>query len=133
MQPFENWNNEETNAAEAELRAELKRVAAPAGFADRLMARVETEQTKQGAQPQRGAQLQRGKLLMFRSPVARTWIGGAIAAMLTLGVFVGGEIRERREEQRRVQQEFDTAMRVTDHALEQTRGQLARAGISLGE
>lgn len=125
MQQFENWSTEETNAAEAELQQEMKRVAAPAGFADRLMARAEAEQVKRP---------QRARVLAFRSPIARTWIGGAIAAMLTLGVFVGGEVHERREKrQAEVQQQFETAMRVTDHALEHTRDSLAKAGISLGE
>lgn len=119
MQPFENWNNEETRAAEAELRTQMQRVAAPAGFADRLMARVEAEP-------------KRAKVLMFRSPVARAWVGGAIAATLALGVFLG---QRKYEDHRRaeVQQQFETAARVTDHALEQARDQLARAGISLGE
>lgn len=120
MQPFEMTSPEETQAAETELRAQMQRVAAPAGFTDRLMARVEAEQPK------------KAKVLMFRSPMTRTWLGGAIAAMLALGVFAG---ERKYEEHRRaeVQQQFETAMRVTDHALSQTRDQLAKAGISLGE
>lgn len=119
MQPFAKYDEEVIRAEEAQLRATLQRVAAPEGFADRLMARVEAEPRK-------------AKLLLFRSPVMRTWMGGAIAAALALGVFAAGEVHERRERRAaEAQRQFALASRATDHALEQARTQLARAGISL--
>lgn len=121
MQPFAEYDQDQMRTEEAELRERMKRVAAPAGFAERLMARAEAEP-------------KRGKVLLFRSPTARAWMGGAIAAALTLGVFVGSEVHERRERQQaQVQQQFDTAMQVTDQALDRTRDKLAKAGITLGE
>ena len=61
----------------------------------------------------------------------RAWVGGAIAAALVLGAFVGDQVHVRRERERAAlaTQQFETATRVTDHALDQVRAQLARAGV----
>jgi hypothetical protein len=40
-------------------------------------------------------------------------------------------VRHEREQAALATQQFETAMRVTDHALDQTRNQLQRAGIKL--
>lgn len=70
-----------------------------------------------------------GKLLFMPKPAFRSWIG-AVAAGLAVGVFVG--VHERQERKAEVaRQQFDTAMRVTDHALDQTRAQLERVGLNL--
>jgi len=61
------------------------------------------------------------------------WMSGALAAVMVVGVF-GVEqvhVRHEREQAAVATQQFETAMRVTDHALDQTRAQLQRAGIKL--
>jgi hypothetical protein len=66
----------------------------------------------------------------------QAWTGGAIAAALALGMFGAEQLhlrRERAEETARADQQFAVAVQVTDHALAQTREQLARAGLNLGE
>lgn len=107
---------------EQQLTQSLRRVAAPEGFADRLMARVEAKTPR------------RAKVLSFRSPATRTWLTGALAATLALGVFLGEQahIREQQRQQAHVEQQFETAMRVTDQALDRTRTRLEKAGIALG-
>jgi hypothetical protein len=66
----------------------------------------------------------------------QAWVGGAIAAVLALGMFGAVLLHQRREraEQAAVAtQQFEAAVRVTDRALAQTREQLQRAGLNLGE
>jgi hypothetical protein len=66
----------------------------------------------------------------------QAWMGGAIAAVLALGMFGAEQLhlrRERAEEAAKADQQFAVAMQVTDHALEQTREQLQRAGLKLGD
>jgi uncharacterized protein HemX len=64
----------------------------------------------------------------------RTWAmpmaGSALAAVLVLGVVVGEHVH-RQQERTRATQEFETSMRITNEALEQTRQQLAVAGVPL--
>jgi hypothetical protein len=66
---------------------------------------------------------------------ARAWLGGAIAAALLAGVFVGDQVHERRERERAdtAQRQFEAGMRITDAALEHTRDQLRRAGVLVGD
>jgi len=65
----------------------------------------------------------------------QAWMGGAIAAVLVLGMVAAEQMHLRREraEQAKADQQFAVAMQVTDHALAQTREQLQRAGLKLGE
>ena len=77
-----------------------------------------------------------GKLLVLPWPPA--WIGSALAAMLLLGVLAGEQVhghyeREQSARQQIAQQQFETAVRVTDRALDQTRQQLATAGLRFAE
>ena len=70
-----------------------------------------------------------------RSPAfaRRALLGGAIAALLVLGVTAGGALHVQHErEAERTQQQFEAAMRVTDRALDQAQQQLQRAGLRLG-
>jgi hypothetical protein len=71
---------------------------------------------------------------MPRVPQARAWMGGAIAAVLAMGVFFGTHIHEQHEQHERqvtAQLEFETAERITDETLARTRERLERRGINL--
>jgi hypothetical protein len=63
-------------------------------------------------------------------------MGGAIAAVLAIGVFAGAHIHEQHEQHERqvmAQQQFETAERITDETLERTKAQLERKGIYLDQ
>jgi hypothetical protein len=62
-------------------------------------------------------------------PRPRAWMGGAIAAVLAMGVFVGAHVHEQHERRIEAQKQFETAERITDETLARTREQLARQGI----
>jgi hypothetical protein len=68
---------------------------------------------------------------MPRIPQARAWMGGAIAAVLAMGCFVGAHIHTEHERRVQAQQQFEAAERITDQALERTREQLRAQGIYL--
>lgn len=73
---------------------------------------------------------------VFAMPRPRAWMGGAIAAVLALGVFFGTHLHEQREQHERqvmAQQQFQTAERITDETLERTREQLEQRGIRLDQ
>jgi hypothetical protein len=57
---------------------------------------------------------------------------GAVAALLAVGVFAGEQVH-RHHQQELADRQFDTAVRITGHALDQTRAQLLRAGVQLPE
>jgi hypothetical protein len=72
---------------------------------------------------------------MFPKFRTRLWIPSAVAAMLLIG-FAGEQARVKIDEHRQAveaQKQFETALQVTDRALEHTRLQLQRAGILFGE
>jgi hypothetical protein len=97
----------------------MRRVDAPEGFADRVMARTRPAP---------------GKAKILRMPVrTRAWVTGAIAAMLLAGVLVGDQVHARRERAEEAQRQFEAGMRITDAALEHTREQLQRAGVLVGD
>jgi uncharacterized protein HemX len=73
-----------------------------------------------------------GRVLAMPRP--RAWMGGAIAAVLAIGVFAGAHIREQHEQHERqvlAQQQFEAAERITDETLARTRAELERRGINL--
>ena len=111
---------------EAQLVRELRRVDAPEGFALRVLDRVSDRKTPL-----------RARVLMMPAWTfkPRVWVGGAIAAALVLGCFAAKQVRARQQQEKAelAQQQFETAMRVTDHALGQTRAHLERAGFKLGD
>jgi hypothetical protein len=75
-----------------------------------------------------------GRVLAMPKP--RAWMGGAIAAVLAIGVFAGAHIHEQHEQHERqvmAQQQFETAERITDETLERTKAQLERKGIYLDQ
>ena len=122
-QPDE-WSEQGESFAELEeyLTQALRHVDAPKGFAERTMARAQA-----GSAP-------RGKLLVMPTRL-RAWTSGAIAAALFAGVFVGEQIHVRHQRARAefAQQQFEAAMRITGETLEQTRLQLQRAGVPMGQ
>ena len=124
----------ELEGIEAELRTHLRHVAAPEGFADRVMARVEQ---REAARAERAKQ-KRGFTGVVRRLERHAAVWTAIAAMLLLSA--GGGVmytRHEREEARaaEVQRQMDLAMELTGHALEQVQGGLDRstAGQFLNE
>jgi hypothetical protein len=71
---------------------------------------------------------------VFAMPRPRAWMGGAIAAVLAMGIFVGTQVHEKHERhERRVmaEQQFEAAERITDETLARTREQLEQRGINL--
>jgi hypothetical protein len=129
-EPFNNPNppeemSDDFTSLERELRQALRPVDPPAGFADRVIARTRTDSA---------AQPKRARILMFPVLRSRVWIGSAVAALLLVGVV--GEQAHRMEQRRKAeeaQKQFETALQVTDRALEHTRQQLERAGIPFGD
>jgi hypothetical protein len=105
---------------ELELTRAMRCVEAPTGFAEDVMARAERKPV-------------RSKLLVMPVRPRRVWATGAVAALIVMGALQGERVHQRREQARtaRVEQQFETAMRITDQALAQTRGQLKRAGVQL--
>lgn len=126
--PDEIFEDEMERARYAEVELALHRALgrreAPSGFADRVM-----ERAAAGAQPV--ARPGHGKLLTMPVRQWRTWASGAIAALIVLGVLQGERIHQQHERRAEAQRQFETAERITDQTLEQTREQLQRAGISL--
>ncbi len=109
---------------ELELGRRMRRVDPPEGFMERLLERAETEAPS------------RWKVLtMPRRTGFRAWLGGAIAATLVAGLFIGQQMHERSQERKAeaARQQFETAMEATDHALDHTRASLQRAGLMLNE
>jgi len=108
---------------ELQLTRAMRRVDAPEGFAARVLEKAEEPQAVVVMRPQSG---------LWRM---QAWMGGAIAAVLVLGMVTAEQMHLRREraEQAKADQQFAVAMQVTDHALAQTREQLQRAGLKLGE
>jgi len=112
-----------------ELMRGLRRVDAPEGFAARVMERSAVVPTHDDKTVMNGPP-RVAKVLAFPKP--RAWMGSAMAAVLVLGCFVAERVHVERQKAELAQQQFETAVRVTDHALDQTREQLARAGLRLG-
>ncbi len=109
---------------ELQLARAMARVDAPEGFAARVMEKAEQTPAVVVMRPRSG---------LWRM---QAWTGGAVAAVLALGMF-GAEVlhqrRERAEQAAKADQQFAVAMQVTDHALAHTRKQLQRAGLNLSD
>ncbi len=105
---------------ELQLARAMARVDAPEGFAARVMDKAELTQKVAVMRPR------------TRLPRMQAWMGGAVAAVLALGIYGAEQLHQRRE-QAKADQQFAVAVQVTDHALAQTREQLQRAGLTLGE
>ena len=118
---------------ELALARAMSRVDAPEGFAARVMVRTASPAEMTQAQMTQKVVAMRPRL---RSVRLQAWMGGTIAAVLALGMFGAEQLhlqRERAEKAAIANQQFEAAMQVTDQALAQTRAQLQRAGLKLGE
>jgi hypothetical protein len=132
---------EKMDEFELALTKALRRVDAPEGFAEKVMGRAVGSGVAASAQVRRsgpGAPDSglSGVVVMPKrhgSMRMRAWVGGAIAAVLALGMFGAEQLHQRRERAAAANEEFEAAVRVTDHALAQTREQLHRAGLNFGE
>ena len=119
----EEWNQPEESFAELErdLTEELRPVAAPEGFADRIMARAELSGPAQA------------KVVQMRLR-SRVWASGAIAAALFAGILIQQtHARYQRQQADLAQQQFEAAMRITDQTMQHVRQQLQQAGVSVGD
>ena len=70
---------------------------------------------------------------IFAMPRPRAWMGGAIAAVLAMGIFVGAHVHEEHERRVVARQQFETAERITDETLARTRAELEQRGIKLDQ
>jgi hypothetical protein len=114
---------------EQQLTQAMRRVDAPQGLAARIMDRA----AGPAENPAEKQAERKSKVIVMRprfSSMRLAWSGGAIAAMLMLGIFAGEQVHiwHQREQ---ADQQFEAATRITDEALAHTREQLARAGVSL--
>jgi hypothetical protein len=118
-------NDNSTNDFESRLTSAMRPVDAPQGFATKIMDL--TLSPAQESQPPARVISMRPR---FVFPRLQLWAAGAIAAALLVGTFTAEQIHERQQREQ-AQQQFDAAMRITDHALDQTRARLERSGIRL--
>lgn len=104
------------------LRQALQRVDPPDGFRERTLART------QQSVPVRAK-------VFAMAPRRRLWASGAVAAAVLGGILVAEQIHvhHQRERTELARQQFEAAMRITDHALEHARQQLQHAGVRSGE
>jgi hypothetical protein len=114
VEPFE-------DEFEEYLRQQLRPVEEPRGFAERVLARAESDV----AVP--------AKVIVMPAR-RRAWTSGAVAAAVLLGGLLTQqvEVRHQRQQAEVAQQQFDAAIRITGEALDDTRKQLRDAGVEIG-
>jgi hypothetical protein len=117
----EEWNDFEPMSPEFEARLTqaLRPVAAPEGFADRVMARA-----AQSASP-------RARIFAMPSR-ARMWAITATAAALLFGGVLGEQSHLRRQRRQAAERQFEAGLSITAEAMQQTREELQESGIQLG-
>jgi hypothetical protein len=111
---------------EQSLRRAMQRVEVRAETTEKLLALADHAEHRR---------LQAGRVLAMplRSTLVRSWVGGAIAAVLALGCFAGARIHTEHERRLQADQQFEAAERITDQTLERTRQQLEQRGIQLDQ
>lgn len=130
MADFEKKDRETVGAdladLEARLRAGLRRLEAPAGFAERVMDRVEARVGRvdgRGAGPAAGRAVADRAVAVLAAAVLRGWWRG-VAAVLVVGVAAAGWMVERerteRMEAREARKQFAVAMRLTARVTERS-------------
>ena len=104
------------------LSVQLRRVDAPEGFEDSILARADAEAPTLA------------KVIVMPSR-RRVWTSGAVAAALLVGGLLTQQVEVRRQRQQAevAQQQFDTAIRITGETLDDTRQQLRDAGLEIGK
>lgn len=110
------------NDFEQQLTKALQRVDAPETLVESVMLRVNAERVVAPVKPK------------WSWSISRPLFGAmsfATAALLLVGVIGGERLHERHLREAAATQQFETATRITDQALEHAREQLARAGVSL--
>lgn len=111
----------ERDLARALRRVEVRSETTAKFLAIAVEARAEHQRTgKMWVRPASG-----GRLLFLPKP--RIWLGGAIAAVLVLGLFVGEKAQERRKAEI-VARQFEVAMRITGRTLDGVGERVSRAG-----
>jgi len=123
--------NEESNDFERALTRALRPVDPPERVTRFLALAAEVEAERHLPRRERN---HRWAFALSRPalPHLRIWATGAIAALVAFSVFAGENVH-RRHQQDLADRQFDTAVRVTDQALDHTRAQLLRSGIRLPE
>ena len=118
---------EEMDEFERALAKAMQRVDAPDTLVQFLT--LATEMKRESVLPWR----ERKHKVAFMLPKPKVWMGGAIAAALLLGAFGAEQVHVRREREKSeiATRQFEAATRIEDQALQKTREQLARAGVSL--
>jgi hypothetical protein len=109
---------------ERELTKAMRHVDAPWTLAESVMAAVKAEEQRKTRLFPRGWSFSK----------AQAWFapaGFALAALLLVGVVIGERVHERHKREVTATQQFEQATRITDQALEHTREQLAKAGVSM--
>lgn len=116
-----NQHDESLAQFEQDLRQAMRGLDPPEGFAERVLARAEASEAT------------RARVLTMprRRPL---WAGGAVAAAMLVGAFVGQQthLRHERERAELAQRQFEAGMRITDETLDHVREQLQQAGVSVG-
>lgn len=130
MQSFEDAHLKEFEEA---LSRAMRRVEVRAETTAKFLALAEEAERKRVAGGSGGMRLIKfsNSSRVFAMPRPRAWMGGAIAAVLAMGIFVGAHVHEQHERRVVAQQQFETAERITDETLARTREQLERQGINL--
>jgi hypothetical protein len=117
------------NDFEKSLAKAMRRVDAPETLVESVMFRVDAESI---AAPTHVSKARHVAPSWWVAP--RAWFGAAAfatAALVLLGVVSGERVHQRHLREAEATQQFETATRITDAALQHTRDQLARAGVSL--
>jgi len=112
---------------EKQLSKALQRVDAPETLAKFLIAATEVK--SESVLPWK----QRKHKFAFYVPRMQMWMGGALAAVLVMGAFVGERVHREQEREFQTQQatqQFEQATQITDRALEHAREAMKRAGVN---
>jgi hypothetical protein len=107
---------------EKSLTKAMQRVDAPEALIESVMMQANAEQISAPRKPK------------WSWSISRPLFGVmafAAASLLLVGVVGGERVHERHVREEEATQQFETATRITDQALEHAREQLARAGVSL--
>jgi hypothetical protein len=112
---------------EERLRKAMQRVDAPPAMIKFLQAAAEVQAERLLPRRERKHKW----AFSLPRPQFAGWMTGTFATALAVGVFVGGQAYHRHEQKMLATQQFETATRITNQALDQARQQLQQAGVPL--